>query len=78
MEGSARIAIASPRAASGKAASREKNNDCSKSKFCRNIVYVSSIARDFSFHFLQVLPNLVASKLKGGDKPAGLSRAYVI
>ena len=77
MEGSARFAIVSLRAASGEAPSREKNNDSSKFKFCRNIVYVSSIARNFSFHFLHVLPNLVASKVKGGDKPAGLSRACV-
>ena len=40
-----RFAIASPRVASGEAASRKKNNDCSQSKFCRNIVYVSSTVR---------------------------------
>ena len=57
--------------------SREKNNACSQSKFCRNIVYVSSIAREFLFHFPHVLPNLVTSRVKGGDKPAGLSRAFV-
>ena len=62
LEGSARFAIASLLIASG----REKNNYCSKSKFCRNIVYVSSIAKDFSFHFLHVLPNLVASRVKRG------------
>ena len=45
------------RPARSEAASREKNNDCSHAKFCRNIVYVSSIAKDFSFHFLHVLPN---------------------
>ena len=42
VEGRARFAVASIRAASGEAASREKNNDCWQTKFCRNIMYVSS------------------------------------
>ena len=74
-------AICDCESTSSEAASREKNDDCSQSKFCRNIVYVSSIVRDFPFNFLHVLPNLVASRVKrgggGGDKAAALSRTCV-
>ena len=58
--------------------SRVKNNDCSQSKFRRNIVYVSSISRDFSFHFLHVLPNLVASRVKKGVTSLRDSHAHVL
>ena len=54
VEGRARFAIANLRAVS-----REKNNDCSQSKFCQNIVYVSSIARDFPFHLVVVVAVVV-------------------
>ena len=68
MEGSTRFAIVS----------REKKNTYSQSKFCRNIVYISSIARDFSFHFMHVLPKFGSRQSENGVTSLWDSHAHVL